>query len=217
MWLFLHKNIVFWDIICYLVFPLVVWNFGREIFGDYYAMLISSVPGIIYSILRFIVIKKVNVFGIFMISNLTISTLVDVLSGSAIQMLWNNVYYGLVIALFFILTIVINKPLFLYLSLDFLELQGHNRQDMKDSFYQKKVLLVFKFITFGLALREIVLAAVKGWLILDYGVEAFDKGIILRQVLNWGITGISMIGFVYVFKLLNLPPPKTPVNKTVDS
>lgn len=139
-----NKNVVVWDLICYVVFPLVIWHATREYVSDYYAMLISSVPGIIYSIVRFILIKKLNVFGIFMIANLVIGTLIDVLSGSAMNMLWNNVYYLYILPFLFLLTALINKPLYLYFSLDFVEMQGHNRKKMKELFYQKRILTVFK-------------------------------------------------------------------------
>jgi hypothetical protein len=199
----MHKNIVVWDLICYVIFPLVIWNFSKDYIGDYYAMLISSVPGIIYSIIRFILLKKINLFGIFMIANLSLGTLIDVLSGSAIQMLWNNVFYSYAFALFFIVTILMKKPIYLFLSLDVVEMQGHNREKMKALFYQDKPLFIFKLITLGFAFREVLLASIKVWLIMKYGVDAFDKGIILRQVLNWTITGISIYGFIHIFKILN--------------
>jgi hypothetical protein len=205
-----NNKVMIGDLIFFLVLPLVIWNFGREFTGDYYAMLLSSVPGIIYSAIRFMMVKKVNISGLFIITNLVLGTLVDVLSGSAMQMLWNNVYYGYFLGLLFLLTIFINKPLVLFFSLDFAELQGSDRQSTKESFYQSKVLFVFKLITFGFALREILLASVKAWLIIQYGVESFDKGIILKQVLSWGITAISVYGFIYIYKLLEdqKPTPK---------
>jgi hypothetical protein len=198
-----NNKVMIGDLIFFLFFPLVIWNFGREYTGDYYAMLLSSVPGIIYSIVRFMMVKKVNISGLFIITNLVLGTLIDVLSGSAIQMLWNNVYYGYFLGMLFLMTIFINKPIVLFFSLDFAELQGADRKSMKESFYQKKVLFVFKLITFGFAFREVLLASLKAWLIIKYGVESFDKGIIIRQVLSWGITAISVYGFIYIYKLLN--------------
>lgn len=202
----MHKNIALWDVVCYVVFPLVIWNVSRDIIGDYYAMLVSSVPGIIYSIIRFLLLKKINVFGIFMIATLVIGTLIDVLAGSAIQMLWNNVYYSYVLAAFFLLTIAMNKPIYLYFSIDIVEMQGFSRSYLKEKFYERKVLLAFKLITLVFAMRDIILASIKIWLITKYGVEAFDKGIILRQVLSWTLTGVSVLGFIYITKETKLQP-----------
>ncbi|MDR7071705.1 VC0807 family protein [Fictibacillus barbaricus] len=208
----MHKNIVVWDLICYVIFPLLIWNFSRDYISDYYAMLISSVPGIIYSIIRFILLKKINLLGIFMIANLSLGTLIDVLSGSAIRMLWNNVFFSYAFALFFIITIMMNKPIYLFFSLDVVEMQGHNRDKMKKLFYQSKTLTIFKLITLGFAFREVLLASIKVWLIMKYGVDAFDKGIILRQVLNWTITGISIYGFIHISKMLNESKPNEKPN-----
>lgn len=198
----MQKNIVIWDVICYLVFPLFIWNFMRDTIGDYTAMLISTIPGIIYSFIRFFRVKQVNIFGAFMILTLIASTLVNVLAGSALQMLWNNVYYAFAMAVFFLFTILIKRPLFLLFTLDFVELQGYSRQKMKAIFNERKYFLVFNLITLGFAAREIILAFIKIKLISVYGVDAFDKGLIIRNVLSWGITAICVIGFIYISKML---------------
>ncbi|WP_397538664.1 VC0807 family protein [Rummeliibacillus pycnus] len=198
----MQKSVGILDLIFYAVFPIVIWQFSRKYIDDYYAMLISSVPGIIYSMIRFILLKKLNFFGVFMMGNLIVGTLIDVLSGSAIQLLWNNVYYSYFFGIVFIVTILVNRPIYLYFSLDFVEMQGYNRKRMKKQFFQKKILLIFKWITFGFAIKNILLSTIKIWLISKYGVDAFDKGIIIREIIGWGIGGISFYGFIYIAKLL---------------
>ncbi|MGG0658657.1 VC0807 family protein [Rummeliibacillus pycnus] len=198
----MQKNVGIFDLIFYGVFPLIIWHFSRNYIDDYYAMLISSVPGIVYSIIRFFLLKKINFFGLFMIGSLIVGTLIDVLSGSAIQLLWNNVYYSYFFGIVFIVTILVNRPIYLYFSLDFVEMQGYNRKLMKGLFFQKRILIIFKWITFGFAFKDILLATIKIWLISEYGVDAFDKGIVIRQIIGWGITGISFYGFIYIAKLL---------------
>ncbi|WP_301538650.1 VC0807 family protein [Bacillus sp. THAF10] len=191
------------DVIFYLIFPIVIWNVSRDFLGDYYAMLISSIPGIIYSLIRFILLKKINLFGIFIISNLFLGTLIDVLSGSAINLLWNNIYYSYFLGILFLFTIFLNKPIALYFALDFVELQGQNRIKMKEIFYQKRILNIFKLITFVFAFRDILLASIKWWLISTYGIESFDKGLVLRQIFSWVLTGLSIYGFIYVSNIIN--------------
>jgi hypothetical protein len=203
----MKKHIIILDLIFYVAIPLLVWNFGRGYIGDYYAMLASSIPGILYSIYRFFEIKKVNFTGVFILSNLLIGTLVDFLAGSAIQLLWNNVFYSLAMALFFLMTILINKPAALYLSLDLVELQGNDRTIMKDLFYERKVLRVFKIITLLFACRECVLSVIRVFLIKKYGVDAFDQGIVYRQIISWTFTFISMFGFYYIAKMMNTMKP----------
>ena len=205
----MQKNIVIYDLIFYIIFPILIFNVLQDYIGDYYAMLISSIPGVIYSSIRFVMLKKVNFFGVFIITNLAIGTLIDVLSGSAIQLLWNNIYYSYFVGGFFILSVVIKKPIFLYFSLDFVEMQGQGRDKMKELFYQRKILLIFNLITLGFAFRDILLATIKIWLVSEYGVDAFDKGIVIRQLLSWTLTGISIYGFIYISKLLNSTDDQT--------
>ncbi|MFC7322753.1 VC0807 family protein [Halobacillus campisalis] len=202
----MKNHFVLLDLIFYVVFPLAVWNLTRDPIGDYYAMLLSSVPGIIYTVYRFMALKKVNVFGLYMISTLVVGTLIDVLAGNAIRLLWYNVIYAYVLAGLFLLTIVIKKPIALYFALDFTELQGDDRAFNKRLFYQKKIYRIFSWIVAGFAFQNILSATLKAWLITEYGVEAFDKGIILRQVINWGLTFIIMAGFFYISKVINESP-----------
>ena len=209
----MKKHIIFLDLLFYVAVPLLVWKFGREAIGDYYAMLASSVPGILYSIYRFYEVKKVNLTGIYILSTLIIGTMIDFLAGSAMQLLGNKVYYAFFIALFFLFTVLINKPAALYLALDLLELQGSKREPLKELFYRKTPLLVFKLITLAFFLREAVLAAVRIYLIGKYGVDAFDKGIVMRQVISWSFTILTMFGYVYIYSFLEkqqTPPEKPP-------
>lgn len=198
----MNKNLVLFDIVFYVALPLIIWNVGRDIIGDYYAMLLSSVPGIIYTLVRFMKTKKWNVTGIFIVSTLTIGVLVDVLSGNALQLLWNNVYYSFATSAFFIFTIIIRKPMALLFALDVSEMQGYDRKETKELFYTPKIYLVYMFITFVMASRGIIIGMIKSRLIMKYGVDAFDQGIILKNGVGWLITGITFIGFMYVMKLI---------------
>ncbi|MBN8192774.1 hypothetical protein JI667_11540 [Bacillus sp. NTK074B] len=202
----MKKNIVLWDLMIYVALPLFVWKILRDYTGDYYAMLLSSVPGILYTIYRFIEMKKVNTFGLFILFTLIIGTLIDVLAGSSLQLLWNNVYYAAGISLFFLGTMVLRRPITLYFGLDFAELQGHDRMFSKRLFYKKPLYILFQLITLSFALRSGILAIVKAWLIMEYGVEAFDKGIILRQAFSWIMTGVTIIGFFYIGKIIKESP-----------
>ncbi|MHA7136956.1 VC0807 family protein [Rossellomorea arthrocnemi] len=202
----MKRNFVLLDLLIYVALPLFVWNIMRDYIGDYYAMLLSSVPGIIYTVYRFIEMKKVNTFGLFILVTLIVGTLIDVLAGSSIQLLWNNVYYAAALSLFFFITMLLRKPISLFFGLDFAELQGYDRTFSKRLYYKKPLFRIFQLITLCFALRSGILAIVKAWLILEYGVEAFDKGIILRQAFSWIMTGITVAGFIYIGKIIQDSP-----------
>lgn len=202
----MKNNVIILDLIFYLALPLFVWHVLRDHVGDYYAMLLTSVPGIIYTLYRFKETKKLNVTGTFILASLVIGTVIDLLSGSALRLLWNNVFYSLAMGVFFVGTMLFKRPLALYFALDVAELQGHDRKFSKHLYYHKPLLLIFQGITLILALRSGLFAGVNSWLIIEYGVEAFDKGILLKQVLGWVITAITVIGFFYVGKVIQDSP-----------
>ncbi|WP_205536274.1 VC0807 family protein [Paenisporosarcina cavernae] len=202
----MKSKILVLDILFYVALPLIVWNLLRDTIGDYYAMLLTGVPAIIYSLYRFYEMKRVNVTGIFILASLFIGPAVDLLSGSAIRLLWNNVILTIVIAAFFIGTVVARKPLALYFALDVAELQGYDRTFSYRLYTEKKLFIVFQAITLLFALRSLIMAAVNSWLISTYGVEAFDEGIVLKQVLNWAGTFVIVIGFVYISKIIQDSP-----------
>jgi len=178
----------------------------RDHVGDYYAMLLTSVPGILYTLYRFKETKKLNVTGTFILASLVIGTVIDLLSGSALRLLWNNVYYSLAIGVFFLGTMLFKRPLALYFALDVAELQGHDRKFSKHLFNHKPLILIFQGITLILALRSGLFAGVNSWLILEYGVEAFVKGILLKQVLGWVISAITVFGLFDVGKVIKYSP-----------
>lgn len=199
----MKKYIILLDLLFYMVLPLFIWNVGRAYIGDYNSMLASSIPGILYSIYRFYELKKVNFTGIFILSTLIIGTLMDFLAGSAMQLLWNNVFFSIGMAMFYMATILINRPAALLLSLDLVEMRGNDRSITKDIFYQKNIFQVFQWITLLFAFREVVFSLIRIYLIRTYGVEAFDHGIIYRQIISWIFTLISVLGFMYIAKSFN--------------
>ena len=191
---------IFFDLLFYIVIPLVMWNTLRESLGDYATMLLASVPGIVYAVFSFIKERRINFIGLFMLITLAIGTLIDILSGSALQMLWNNVYYGAFIGFVFIASMLVKRPIAYYFALDGGEMMGYERSSVKMYLSAKRTMIVLHLITFCYGLRSIIVAGVNVYLIRQYGVEAFDQGIVFKQIVTWTITIITAFGFLYVMK-----------------
>lgn len=115
----MNRKIAFLDIIFYIGLPLLIWNQGRELIGDYPAMLLSTVPGFIYTLYRFWHERRVNITGIFIITTLLVGTSLDLIAGSAEKMLWYQVYFGFAIAGLHAFFLVIRKPLAIYFAVRF--------------------------------------------------------------------------------------------------
>lgn len=193
----MKKHIIVLDIIFYVAVPYLIWNYGREPLGDYYAMLLSTVPGIIYTIYRFITERKFNIAGLFIILSLLITTTVNLLSSSAESMLWNQVYTGYVFAGVFLLSMIIKKPLALYFAVDMAVLQGHQREGSIALFSVKGIFIWFQLVTLLFVIRGLFQNSLKGWLIHTYGVDGYGRMLIYMQISGWIFSALIFAGFVY--------------------
>lgn len=193
------KKLMTLDLVFYTILPFIVWNYGREPFGDYYAMLLSTVPGFIYTIYRFILERQFNIGGLFIIFSLFLSTTVKLLSGNAENLLWNGVYLGYFYAAIYLLSILLRKPLALYFAVDFAYLQGQPREQSKALFSSKGIFKWYQMLTGLIVFRGIFQSTLKALLIYSYGVDGYGHILIYMQVSGWFfgalITGASF--FVY--------------------
>ncbi|GAB3054969.1 VC0807 family protein [Virgibacillus ainsalahensis] len=191
------KKLIILDLIFYAALPYIIWKYGREPFGDYAAMLISTIPGFAYTIYRFYLEKQFNIVGLFIIGTLVLGTTVDLLSGSAEQMLWNGVYLGLFYVVIHFVALIIKRPFALYFAVDFVYLQGHARKDSKTLFFQKEIFKWFQFIQALFIVRGLFMAGLKVFLLQKYGVDGYDEMLIYRQIAGW-FFGILITGmFIY--------------------
>ena len=191
------------DIILYFIFPLFFWDIGRIFFGDYITIFFSTVPGILYTLYRFKITERFNFTGLFIILNLSSGIIVDVLSVSAIQLLWNNVWLSLFLAMIYFLSCLLKKPIHLYLTLDILVLRGYDKSLTKERLYEKKTLILLNSITLIYCIIECGYAFIMiNWISL-YGVEAFHLDIILDNILNVVMTGISIISFIFLNNMID--------------
>lgn len=192
----MNKFIIF-DLIFYAAIPYVLWKFGRDPFGDYNAMLISTVPGFIYTIYRFVKEKQFNIAGLFVIVSLLIGTVINLLSGSAVQMLWNSIFLGLFYAFVHFIAFIVKRPFSLYFAVDFSYLQGYDRKSSTNLFYQKDIFKWFQIIQVLFILRSLTLAALKVYLLKIYGVDGYDQMLIYRQLVSWMFSAIIMGMYFY--------------------
>ncbi|MDY0396646.1 VC0807 family protein [Virgibacillus halophilus] len=191
------KTLVLMDIIFYAAVPFIIWKYGRDIFGDYAAMLISTVPGFIYTCYRFYVEKQFNIAGLFILGSLVVGTVVDLLSGGAEQMLWNGIYLSLVFVFIHFIALIIKRPLALYFAVDFVYLQGHARKDSTWLFYQEGIFKWFQFIQLGFIVRGLFLAGLNTLLLQKYGIDGYDKMLIYRQIAGWFFSILITGLFIY--------------------
>lgn len=201
---FMKNKLIAFEFLFYAVLPLAIWNIGRDILGDYGAMLASTVPGLIYTIFRFIIDRQFNILGTFTLASLAVNTTVNLLSGSAEQMLWNGVYLSIFYIVLHFVFLVIKHPLSLYFAADFAFLQGYAREDSKKLFFTKGIFKWFQFIQSMFVIRGIFVVAITVYLLNRYGVEGYNSMLIYKQIINWSFSIIITVLFFYI----NVPVKK---------
>lgn len=196
----MKKGVAIYDLLFYLILPYLIWKYGRDPLGDYYALLLSTAPGFLFSVYRFFVMKQFNITGLFLISTLLAGSLVDLLSGSAERMLWNQVYFGLFMGGVYLVSILIRKPLVLYFAVDIAALRGMDRQHSFQLFGSKEILKYIELFTLLFVVNYCFGSGLKSYLILEYGVENYDKILLFMRVKNWIFSGINILAFILVSK-----------------
>lgn len=194
----MKKYTVILDLIFYMALPFVIWTYGREILGDYWAMLLSTAPGFVYTITNFIRDRQFNITGIFILVSLLVGTVVDILSGTAERMLWNQVFVGVAFSGVFLVSMLIKKPLTLYFAMDVAYLQGYPRENNRVLFFRKELFRWFQLLTLIFVVRGITLALLKSWLLNKHGVDAYGSMLIYLRVTSWVFGGLMIVGYIFI-------------------
>lgn len=194
----MKKYTVILDLIFYMALPFAIWTYGRESLGDYWAMLLSTAPGFIYTIINFVRDRQFNITGIFILVSLLVGTVVDILSGTAERMLWNQVFVGVAFSGVFLISMLIKKPLPLYFMMDMAFLQGYPRESSRMIYFKKELLRWFQLLTLIFVLRGITLALLKSWLLNKHGVDAYGSMLIYLRVTSWIFGGVMIIGYIFI-------------------
>lgn len=109
-------------------------------------------------------------------------TTVDLLSGSADQMIWNNVYLGFFYTFLYVILLIVKQPFSLYIAVDFAYLQVYARKDSKTLFFQKGMFRWFQLIQLIFIIRGLVMAGITAFLLRKYGIDSYGDMLIYKRV-----------------------------------
>lgn len=196
----MNKKLVIYDIIFYAIIPFFIWTYGKEPLGDYTAILLSTVPGFIYTIYRFIKEKELNIAGLFVITSLFISTAVNLLSTSADSMLWNQIYLGFGTCIIYLKSMVIRKPMALYFMVDIAYLYGDPRGFSKKLFTSDGLFMWFQIFNLLFIARGFFLNTLKAFLVQTYGAADYGKVLIYMNTSGFIFSGLILIGYFFINK-----------------
>lgn len=191
---------IFLDAFFYLGVPLLMWNLFRENLGDYYAILYGMLPAVIYTIAMAVIKKEWNVTGLFFLSLISLNFIFNLLSKTAEQELWNGVYMSIISIAFYLLTILIKRPIGMYFFIDYAYAKGVPRKASKTLYRSAQNYHHFVKFTLFLILREVIVGGVKSFLIFDKGIEAFNTIQVTSSVLGYIFTGLTVVYVIYIIK-----------------
>jgi hypothetical protein len=194
------RNKILLDMAIYLGIPLLAWNFGRGHWGDYLTILLGMVPAVIYTTGTFIWKREWNITGIFFLSIISLNFLMNLLSHSAEQELWNSVWMGYLSIAFYSLTIFIKRPIGMYFFIDYAHAKGIPRENSKALYSAPAHFHYFVKFTLFLCLRELVVIVIKTVMIKRMGIEGFNAIQITSSVLNYIFTALMIIYIMYIIK-----------------
>ena len=202
------KNRMLLDAFFYIGVPLIAWNFFREHWGDYYTILFGMVPGVIYTIVTFIVNKEWNITGIFFLSIISLNLVMNLFSSTAEEELWNAVWLGYASIVFYSITILIRKPIGIFFFIDYAYAKGKPRAESRALYRAPENFHHFIKFTLFLIAREIVVIVVKTTMINELGVEGFNSIQITTSVINYIFTGLTIFYVIYILKHIKKVEPE---------
>ena len=181
------KNKIILDVFFYVLIPLLVWNFLREVLGNYYAILFGAVPSVIYTAVVFIRSREWSVTGIFFLSLISINLLMDLRSNSAESELWNKVWIGCASVTFYALTLLIRRPMGMYLFIDYAYLNGIPRKTSAALYRLPKNFHHFIKFTLFLMCGEL-------------GVEGFGAMQLATAATNYIFIGLTALYVIFIIR-----------------
>lgn len=197
------KRRIIMDLLFYLGIPMLAWNFCRESWGDYLTVLLGMLPAVIYTIVSFILNREWNVTGVFFLSIISLNFLMNLLSHTATQELWNSVWMGCISIIFYMFTILIKRPIGIYFFIDYAFAQGVPRGKSRALYRSPKHFYHFVNFTLFLCSRELVVIIVKSLMIKKMGVEGFNSIQIFSTALNYAFTALMVFYIIYIVKQIS--------------
>jgi len=192
------------DLIVYLGIPLLIWNTCRPYMGDYFAMLLSTVPGILYTLYTFFREKQFSVTGVFILATMIIGIILDLYSKTAHQMLWNYVYLNIGLVIFWCLTMVTKRPMAMYFFIDYAFLHGIPKDHTRVVYRQMPFFRYFMLLTAFLAFRDFSDILLRIFLIHLYDVEGFNRIKVITQIWNTATTVMFIYGIILIVKKIQI-------------
>lgn len=171
----------------YIILPIVLGIvLGKSLM--YYAMGVSLLGGIVYTIINKIKNKVYNLSGITILSFLVINMALNVISKTQYDLIIKEIYFLITVSILLSVFIVFKKSFIMQILKDTLEILGYKKTNIDNIFGKNQLDSYFTSFTSLFIVHLLILSFIKMHFILIYG----SNGIIKAQSLS------SFIGFIFI-------------------
>jgi hypothetical protein len=171
----------------YIILPIVLGTvLGKSLI--YYAMGVSLLGGIVYTIINKIKNKVYNLSGITILSFLVINMALKVISKTQYDLIINEIYFLITLSILLSASIVFKKSFIMQILKDILEILGHKKTNIDNIFGKNQLDSYFTSFNSLFIVHLLILSFIKMHFILAYG----PNGIIKAQSLS------SFIGIIFI-------------------
>lgn len=176
---------------------------------EYNLILVSTVPGAIYTFFTLVKLGRFNFTGVFLLVTLFIGSGLDIVSGSVKAMFIYGAVYQFILAAVFLASLAIGRPLALTFALDLAELFGHSREGSRKLYSQTALMPFLHIITIIFVVKHLILGLAK-WFVITYCynnelnklIIGYDHYLFYERLLSWGIGGsIAFVWFLFMRKV----------------
>ena len=171
----------------YIILPILLENIlGKSL--SYYAIGLSLLGGIVYTIINKIKNKVYNLSGITILSFLVINMVLNVISKTQYHLIIKEIYFLITVSILLSVFIVFKKSFIMQILKDTLEILGYKKTNIDNIFGKNQLDSYFTSFTSLFIVHLLILSFIKMHFILIYG----SNGIIKAQSLS------SFIGFIFI-------------------
>jgi len=137
------------------VLPLIIFDLGQKRLGDVRALLASSIPPILWSLVEFARRRKVDAISILALAGIALSMLAFIGTGGAKFLQLRETLVGGLIGLIFVGSALIRRPIIYYLAratmLRSNPTEAENLQNLRGNLHFERVMMVMTLVWgFGL-------------------------------------------------------------------
>ncbi len=173
------------EILIYTIIPILIWRILKIKIENYYAMLASIAPSILYTFYKIYYERMINSIGGFIFSSRVLLLSLALLKTSDLWFLQSYIWHQLIMAVVFTISLIIKKYIPFYFFVDMYEGLGYNRKDLFSVFRQSDLYRYFKYYTFFYIFIRILNSIIRYFLIGALGAENYDKILFITYFIIW--------------------------------